>query len=45
MIKPLELNNPPGQAIWETMCAANTGDTAALKRLLDNDPSLSRAGF
>ncbi len=27
------------------MCAANTGDTAALKRLLDNDPSLSRAEY
>ena len=45
MIKPLELDNEQGQAIWETMCAANTGDTAALKRLLDNDPSLCRAEY
>ena len=45
MIKPLELDNPQGQAIWETMCAANAGDTAALKRLLENDPSLSRAEY
>jgi ankyrin repeat protein len=45
MIKPLELDNEQGQAIWETMCAADVGDTAALRHLLDKDPSLSRAEY
>ena len=45
MIKPLELDNEQGQAIWETMCAADAGDTAALRRLLDKDPGLSRSEY
>ena len=45
MIKPLELDNEQGQAIWETMCAADAGDTAGLKGLLDKDPGLSRSEY
>ena len=45
MIKPLELDNEQGQAIWETMCAADAGDTVALRRLLDKDPGLSRSEY
>src|SRR5262245_52310833 len=45
VIKPLELDNEQGQAIWETMCAADAGDTAALRRLLDKDPGLSRSEY
>jgi ankyrin repeat protein len=45
VIKPLELDNEQGQAIWETMCAADAGDTAALRSLIDKDPSLSRSEY
>jgi ankyrin repeat protein len=45
VIKPLELDNEQGMAIWETMCAADAGDTAALRRLLDKDPGLSRSEY
>jgi uncharacterized protein len=45
VIKPRELDNEQGQAIWETMCAAAAGDTAALRRLLDRDPALSRSEY
>ena len=45
VIEPLELDNEQGQAIWETMCAADAGDTAALRRLLDKDPGLSRSEY
>src|SRR4030095_13509723 len=45
VIKPLELDNEQGQAIWETMCAADAGDTAALRRLLEKDPGLSRSEY
>jgi ankyrin repeat protein len=45
MIKPLELENERGADIWATICAADAGDTITLKRLLDRDPSLSRAEY
>jgi hypothetical protein len=45
MIKPLELEDERGADIWATICAADAGDTITLKRLLDDDPSLSRAEY
>jgi hypothetical protein len=45
VIKPQELDNEQGQAIWETMCAADAGDTATLRSLIDKDPSLSRLEY
>ena len=45
VIKPLELDNEQGQVIWETMCAADAGDTVALRRLLEKDPGLSRSEY
>jgi putative transposase len=45
MIKPLELENERGADIWATICAADAGDTITLKRLLDDDPTLSRAEY
>src|ERR1700674_2354412 len=45
MIKPLELENERGADIWATICAADAGDTITLERLLDDDPSLSRAEY
>ena len=45
MIMPRELESDKGSAIWDTITAAATGDTPALERLLERDPSLSRAGY
>ena len=45
MIKPRELESEKGRDLWDTMTAAATGDTPALQRLLERDPSLGRAEF
>src|SRR5882724_4585492 len=45
MIKPRELDSDKGRDLWDTMTAASTGDTHALQRLLERDPSLGRAEY
>jgi ankyrin repeat protein len=53
MIKPDELGSElphgpwssRGCDIWDAFSAAVTGDAAALRRLLDRDPNLYRAGY
>jgi len=45
MIRPGELESDTGRVIWDTMMAAATGETPALQRLLERDPSLSRAQY
>src|SRR6185503_17613053 len=53
MIKPDELASElphgpwssRGCDIWDAFSAAATGDAAALRRLLDRDPNLYRAGY
>jgi len=41
MIKPDDIE--PGA--WEMICAAERGDAAALRRLLERDPGLARTGY
>ena len=45
MIKPRELESGKGRDLWDTMTAATAGDTPALHRLLESDPSLGRAEY
>src|SRR5215468_5059099 len=45
MIRPRELESDRGGVIWDTITAAATGDVPTLQRLLECDPSLSRAGY
>jgi ankyrin repeat protein len=45
MIRPRELESDGGDAIWNTITAAASGDAPRLQRLLESDPSLSRAGY
>src|SRR5215471_10799695 len=45
MIRPSELESERGDAIWNTITAAASGDAPRLQRLLESDPSLSRAGY
>jgi ankyrin repeat protein len=45
MIRPSELESDTGRVIWDTITAAATSDTSTLQRLLERDPSLSRAGY
>lgn len=53
MIKPDELASElphgpwscRGCDVWDTICAAVTGDVAALRRLLERDPDLYRAEY
>jgi ankyrin repeat protein len=46
-IKPDEwlASDDTGQAIWDTLLAGADGDLAALRRLLERDPRLSRAEY
>ncbi len=41
MIKPPDIED----VVWEVLTAANSGDSASMRRLLDRDPSLSRKGY
>jgi ankyrin repeat protein len=45
MIEPRELESDKGRDIWNTITFASTGNTPALQRLLERDPSLSRAQY
>ena len=45
MIKPRELDSKEGDDIWATITASANGDIAALRRLLDRNPELSRAQY
>jgi len=43
MIKPPEMESDLGRDVWDTITAAAAGDTLTLQRLMERDPSLSRA--
>jgi ankyrin repeat protein len=45
MIKPVELESADGRDTWDTIVAASAGDVATLRRLLECDPRLARAGY
>ena len=45
MIKPDELDSDEGQVTWNALVASADGDVAALRRLLDQNPRLSRAEY
>jgi ankyrin repeat protein len=45
MIKPVELETPDGNDVWNTLTAAEAGDVSALRRLLDRNPRLARAEY
>lgn len=45
LIKPPELETGRGRRVWETITAAASGDASGLRRLLANDPELSREGY
>jgi ankyrin repeat protein len=45
MIKPEGLESEEGHDIWATLTASAAGDVAALRRLLDRSPELSRAQY
>ena len=45
MIKPVELESEGGRDTWDTIVAASAGDVATLRRLLERDPRLARAGY
>lgn len=45
MIKPDDLDATSGEAVWGVITAAADGDVAALRRLLERDPRLSRAEY
>src|SRR5215471_7954773 len=41
MIKPSDIE----EVVWEVITAANSGDIASIRRLLDRDPSLCQKGY
>ena len=45
MIKPVELESSDGRDRWDTIVAASAGDVATLRRLIERDPRLARAGY
>ena len=45
MIKPDGLESEEGRDLWATLTASADGDVAALRRLLDRNPGLSRAQY
>jgi ankyrin repeat protein len=45
IIKPAALETESGRDTWDTIAAAAAGDVAALRRLLERDPHLARAGY
>ena len=45
MIRPRELESESGQAAWDTITAAATGDTATLRRLIARDPNLLNSEY
>jgi uncharacterized protein len=45
MIKPVELESPEGNDIWNTLTAAAAGDAPGLRRLLERNPRLARAEY
>ena len=45
MIKPPEMESDLGRDVWDTITAAAAGDTLTLQRLMERDPSLSRAEY
>jgi ankyrin repeat protein len=45
MIKPVELESPEGNDIWDTLTAAAAGDLPALRRLIARKPRLARAEY
>jgi ankyrin repeat protein len=45
MIKPDELETSEGHDIWETLVASSQGNVGSLRRLIDKNPTLSRAEF
>src|SRR4051794_17521765 len=42
---PDELESDEGRDIWDTLVASAQGDLVSLQRLIDTDPTLSRAEF
>ena len=45
MIKPPELESEEGGLIWNALSASDEGDVAALRSLIERDPTLSRAEY
>jgi ankyrin repeat protein len=45
MIKPPELDSDEGLVVWNALSASGAGDVAALRRLVERDPGLSRAEY
>jgi len=45
IIKPAALESENGQDTWDTIAAAAAGDVVTLRRLLERDPGLARAGY
>jgi uncharacterized protein len=45
MIKPVELESPEGNDIWQTLTAAAAGDVPALRHLLDRNLGLAKAEY
>jgi ankyrin repeat protein len=45
MIKAPEMESDSGRDVWDTITAAAAGDTLTLQRLMERDPSLSRAEY
>jgi len=45
MLKPPELDSAEGDGVWNALTASDEGDVAALRRLVERDPRLSRAEY
>jgi ankyrin repeat protein len=45
LIQPVELESAHGRDTWDTIVAASAGDVATLRRLLERDLRLARAGY
>jgi hypothetical protein len=45
MIKPIELESPDGNEIWNTLTAAAAGDIPALRKLIEGRSQLARAEY
>lgn len=45
MIKPSELESEEGVVVWHALRASDAGDVDALRRLIEQDPRLSRAEY